>query len=357
MQLEWKFCLRDSQVAQRFLLCLEQEREAGRFLGSTFPAARSHACFTEEQRAQVEELLRASEDVEFQQCSYYRGDLFDSDFGLKTFKKAYVQWCPSAIHSLRFQQELPPDEPWGLSMEGDVLLKDELRTMVDTNIVGLVRVSHCAERAFDIYTIENASIPCDGAIEEEQPLTMDCSRLPEADVLSLDNGVILLSARLAAVLKKEWDGMVHNKFQPVRCVNVPESLAKRNRRKIPHQKDQQARRGILEDIRVVQEALTVTLPSDYVAWVTAADGVLPVGWLSPLGGVRSELATQTEQEHEEAEPRMPDDLVPLYAHGDGDYICVSKKTGVFLEWHHTSGETTTLNLQEGFQTLVDELAE
>jgi hypothetical protein len=68
--------------------------------------------------------------------------------------------------------------------------------------------------------------------------------------------------------------------------------------------------------------------------------------------MNSELAKVMRQEQEEAEPAMPKCLVPIYAHGNGDYYCIEAETNAVVEWNHETGTWESAVLTSGFAGLV-----
>lgn len=355
MLIEWKFCFRDSTATEVLLHALVQEREGGHFMGSTFPAARSHTCFSEEHCLALRSFLKQYPEVVYQYRSYYRGNLFDSDFGLDTFDVPLVQWCPSPIYSVEFGQSIPPEEPWGLTMEGLILLDAEWKETADRNVVGLQRDLCDVGAGMDAYRLQYECVGLNYVVEEGKPLMVECVHVPEVDILSLDNGIILCSSRFATMLRRDWDGMVHAKFQPVRCCNVPDWLGQRNLEAIPSRAGRAAGR-VEHDIRLLEKVFATQFPAEYVAWVAGAGRQLPLGWLSPVGGVNSELAKYAKQEYDEAQPSMPRQLVPLYAYGSGDSVCLDKETLSLVEWNHASGKFTQIEMRRGFAHFVEQLS-
>jgi hypothetical protein len=357
MKAEWRYVFRRSPDAEAFLNSLVLKREQGSSLGSTYPAAYTHTCFSEAQCAELHRLMGKHERLEVQQRSYFQGDLFDVDFGMKTFKEPIVQWCPSVVYSETFGQVIPPIQPWGLTMEGRILLPADLEPVIERYVTGIVRVAVGSrmDTRFHLYRIEYEGYDLHYEYEARQPLVVDCARAPKSDLMSLGNGVLLCSSRFAAVLKKYWDGMVHAKFQPVRCLNVSAFLRKRNLTKIEVTGNKDARQ-ILSDIRALGASLGCEFPKEYLGWVVELGGLLPSGWLSPLGGTSSEVALTAKQEHEESDPAMSAELVPLFSLGDGSYVCLEKGTGRFMSWEHASGEIECIGEPGGFMVLVDRLS-
>jgi hypothetical protein len=139
MLLEWKYCFKQDTAALELLQLVLTKKETGQFMGSTYLDAWSHTCFSLEQCRTFESFLRNFQG-KYISRRYARGNLFDSDFHINTFDQAYVQWCPSPIYCETFQQKIPPFEPWGISMEGRVLLARRHEQLVADHISGLRKV-------------------------------------------------------------------------------------------------------------------------------------------------------------------------------------------------------------------------
>jgi hypothetical protein len=214
----WIYCFKQSNKARDFLDFLLRERKEGRFLGSTFPNRWCHSCFSTEQCKSMDIFLNNT-DLEVQVCSFFTGNLFDCDFGIDTFKQPLVQWCPDPIYSRTFQQSISDNEPWGLTMEGEILLPVEFRENVDKITTGLKFRSSDTKEAFDTYEIAYDRISLIHSEGITKPLSIDCSMCPNVDILRLDNGIILCSSRFAILLEHSWNGFVHAKFQPICCIN------------------------------------------------------------------------------------------------------------------------------------------
>lgn len=336
MQVEWKYCFESGVKAAQFLQALLMQREQGRFLGSTYPDGYCHSCFTKEQGDFVEGLASGVHDLNFERAIVFRGNLFAEDFGINTFAEPFVQWCPSPIYSRKFSQWIPPAEPWGTSMEGDLLFGIELLELIEDSIVGL-EVS--SERTVPGFVVCRPVFEVEVAHErsESEPLALNCSQMPLADVVRLKSGVILCSSRFARILSSKWKGSKYAKFQPVRCLNVPGPLTKRNLAKIPLPPVFD-RKPIDDSLAVIESILNAELPAAYKAWVVDHRARLPGGWLSPSGGEESEIVQFARQEWSEADPAMPENLIPLYAFGEGDYICADVDGGNYVRWMHETGE-------------------
>ncbi|MCP4397647.1 MAG: hypothetical protein GY801_10160, partial [bacterium] len=213
MIVEWKYYFKQSTASEDVLNFLLEERKRGNFFGSTFPKGGTHTCFNIAQCEQIEEILRTSwPGINFQKKLVFRGDLFDVDFGLKTFRLPLVQWCPSPIFSFEYGESILPEEPWGLSMEGSVLFKKTLRRTIDKHVIGLTRKQNDIQENFDCYQIDELGIPIEYQVMKEAPLSMNCSGIDKVDIFKPENDIILCSSRFANLLKRDWNGMIHNKF-------------------------------------------------------------------------------------------------------------------------------------------------
>lgn len=337
MQREWKYCFSKSDSSGRALKALVSAREQGAFLGSTYPDGWCHSCFTEEQCQATESVLGESDFCDYQSLAFLRGNLMDNEVGIRTFSQPFVQWCPSPVYSVRFRQDIPPEEPWGLSMEGQLLFRQEMRCFLK-GLAGIQIDALEVSARFDSYrVIEECTLGVDPIAGQGEILSIDMSGKMAADVFRGHDGVIVLSTALARVLKAEWDGLVHNKFQPVRCEGASRKQAAHSTRKLSFTTGTLTRESVLADLTSIEVSLGIEFKEDFKEWVAEARGQLPWGWLSPLGGTRSSMSLCISQEHSEANSAMPKHVIPLYAYGDGDYICLDVNERRYVEWVHSEG--------------------
>ncbi|MDI1310858.1 SMI1/KNR4 family protein [Prosthecobacter sp.] len=336
MMLEWKYCFEAGTQSRGFLQELIEQRDRGLFLGSSFPDGYCHSCFTKQQCDMVDQLAAGIQGLNFERTFVFRGNLFARDFGMNLFAEPFVQWCPSPIYSMRFSQLVPPIEPWGKSMDGKLIFGSDLESLIRNSVVGLAPVNHQLMPNLLLYrpTLE---IDVNHECHESTPLSLDCSLMPEADFVKLQSGVLLCSSRFARVLSRSWDGSINAKFQPVKCLGASKSLRSRNlaKMKMPTAFDSKE----LEDSFISMEnLLKISFPDDYKFWALKNQGKLPQGWLSPIGGDKADIVRHTKQERVEADPPMPGNLVPLFAFGDGDYICVDSNCTHYVKWTHEDGK-------------------
>lgn len=346
---EWKYYFYDTKYSAEIINHLIEKKEKGEFLGSTFPNASTHTCFNEAQCEKLENLIKETwQKSIYEKIRYFRGDLFDVDFGIKTFKQPFVQWCPSPIFSYATKEILPPEEPWGISMKGDILLNNNLRDVIANHVKGLSVKDINVHSIYDSYQIDNRKLSKSIVnLVDKKPLSLDCSEIQEWDIFSISNGIIVCSARFATLLKRDWSGMVHNKFQPLICSNISQNLKRRNLKKIPEIAVEKAP-DISKDISTIEKQYNFKFPLEYTKWLLAQAGRLPEGWLSPVGGKKSELAEYIHQEHRLAEPAVPVDLIPVFLYGDGNSICIQKDTNKFFNWDHENGNVSEIAMPNGF---------
>ncbi|MGD9128408.1 MAG: hypothetical protein PVH19_13615, partial [Planctomycetia bacterium] len=157
MKRELRYCFQKSNSSEEVLKLLDSAEEQGRFLGFTYSAQWSHSCFTEEQRQGTEEIISSVEGCNYQTIYYLSGNLMEEDVDIKTFSQPLVQWCPVPQYSIKFEQIMPSEEPWGLSMEGDILFVRGMREFLD-NILGLQLVAPNVSSRFDAYRIADECI-------------------------------------------------------------------------------------------------------------------------------------------------------------------------------------------------------
>ena len=222
MQIEWKYCFEQGVEARYFLQALVEKREKGIFLGSSYPRGYCHSCFSKEQCDAVEKLASNVQGLNYEYAQVFRGNLFASDFSMKTFTQPFVQWCPSPIYSTKFSQWVPPSEPWGTSMDGGLIFNNDLMSVIEKSIVGLEPDHNCVIPDFKVFR-PSFGFEIAHECSESRPLSLNCSDIPHVDFVKLQSGVILCSSRFAKLLSTFWDGTIEVKFQPVECTGVSPS--------------------------------------------------------------------------------------------------------------------------------------
>jgi|GEM_PF-5479839 len=327
------------------------------------PINQTHTCYTAEQRARFDKVFQSYVDrgLEYEMTQYFSGNLKVDEFGIEIFAQPMVHWCPLPIISVSDTALFEHDEPWGLTTAGDIALNPLLRSMITNETHGLKLIHENILARLDIYRLEHIHLP--GAVREDKPVAVvDGADVPAVDMMQSDDGVILCSQRLAKVLKKFWQGYVEARFQPVICNGFSKDLAKEMTRRlaVPTVKS-----TIPTDIKDIEATLNVKFPKEYTDWLAAFPGDLPLGFLSPKGGNDSELLKVTRTEHDDAEPAMPDGVIPFYADGTGDYTCFSferpasgetaKKFAV-VDWSHEDGEIDEIGSSAELIDLLNDLS-
>jgi hypothetical protein len=346
MEKEWIYCFRKSGQAKQVLSDLKNAYGTDAHLGLTFPSTWNHTCFKEKHCSILEQRLASNKDVEYQTLIYFSGNIFPEDVGIRTFSQPYVQWCPCSIYSIEFEQDINLDSPWGLTMEGYILFPESMRSFLAMQITGLEKISDNVIGAFDAYQIlGDAGICPDLPDDNEEPLTVDFNNNSAPDILRTNTGVLLCSLALARILKPQWDGFVYAKFQPITCLGVSRKLKKQSKRKLCLPKNEEMIQSLLDEIHVIEQFIGCDFPKEYATWISQSGGLLPMGWLSPIGGEKSPLALCIKQEQHEAEPAMPENLIPIYAYGDGNYICIDTASKRYVKWDHEKGTSSRLDEQ------------
>lgn len=351
MLIEWKYFFSDHNYSEDILNSLIRKKGEGIFLGSTFLKAKTHTCFNENQSLEVEKLIsEVCPKLVYQKKNYFRGDLFDYDFNMKTFKNPFVQWCPSPIFSYEAKELIPPEEPWGISMEGFILIRSVLRNVILKYVKGLKIKNINIVSDFDIYEVEELRLSNCIIEANKNPLVLDCSSITERDIFLLNKKIFVLSSRFSSILKKYWDGMIFNKFQPIICENVPPVVKKYNLKKIPIVSNLDHSNDLLKDISSIEKELNISFPKDFIEWVLDNEGFLPNGWLSPIKGFESNLMKTFIQESELAEPTIPSEMIPVYSYGDGNFICLQNSK--FVDWDHETAFSQIIDMPHGFSLWV-----
>jgi hypothetical protein len=190
------------------------------------------------------------------------------------------------------------------------------------------------------------------AENEEEVLSVDLNGKAVSDVFRGSDNVLLVSKAFARVLKSQWDGFSYAKFQPVRCAGVSSEQAKHSKRKLAFDKGKPSGDAILADVVSIEAGFGIVFKDDFRNWLIETRGQLPAGWLSPLGGMNSEISSYASQEHDEVDPAMPKHLIPIYPYGDGSYICLDTREQEYVEWDHEDGTYTSLE-EKSIQDVLD----
>jgi len=352
MQSQWKYLFRKDNNSKSLLSTFLDWNENGDFIGVTFVEDFVHVCFNITQCERIDSLIQQSEKViEHQKMHYYSGDIEDNEVGMKTFRQAYVQWCPTPIFSKLFNQQISFGELWGLTMEGLVAIRSDVSQYLLDGISGMklnstltMDDSYCL---YEIPTLEMAP----WAIADNNLIEIDFYQIPQIDIFRVKNGAILISSAFATILKNTWDGMVFVKFQPVICENVDPKLKKFSMRKIKKEKMIQAE-ITANDFVDIGKYFHCTFPEMYQTWILEHKGRLPMGWLSPFGGIQSELFQYAVQEQINAEPMLPKTLIPIYIFGNGDSVCFSTTNHFFVQWSHEFGLAENIVISTDFNYLL-----
>lgn len=340
---EWKYYFYDSN-SNKIIEKLLNQKSQGLFLGFTFDNARTHSCFNEEQCISIEKIIKTDfNNLEFQKIHYYRGNLLDEDTGFKTFKEPYIQWCPSPVFSYKSCNMIPPEEPWGISMEGHVLLHSSLRLTLLKEVSGLKLLKMNCIDGFDIYEVDKVEVTEVHITNDDNPLYLDYSI--KGDIFLLNNKYYICSNRFAKLLKKYWKGLSFNKFQPVICKNIDNALKRDLLKKITLTQNTEIQKKLSDDINTLELIFGVVFPKDYILWVLDLEGNLPNGWLSPLGCKKSELYDTYIQERTLSDPAIDKNMVPLFRIGDGNFICLFKSE--IILWDHETSNSSIIKMPCG----------
>jgi len=336
-------------------------KERGEYVGFTYPAASTHTCFNADQDLKLKRKidLYLSAGLQFERGEYFRGNLSGKDFGVSTFRQSVVQWCPDLIITANHKTVFNKKEPWGLTMDAVVALPVALRDVIPGAVFGLNRVEKDGvNEHLDLYSISNNFPDLDDEDHSKTPLAIDGNSVPiSQDIWRYKNGVILCSQRLGKLLSKFWDGLPDVKFQPVICTNFSKKLTAQMSAPLSDANKRQS--SLQEDIRALEKALQIEFPKEYLDFLMEHQPSLPMGWLSMAGGINSMIMRVMKQEQQEAQPPMPSELVPIYAYGNGDYICLQRTSdgsGVtFMDWSHEDGSVEELFREGQFEALVESL--
>jgi len=289
MDLNWIYYFHTGEIGDKVLSELEVIRESGDHIGFTYSKHRTHQCFFQLHVEKLEQVIAKYPDLQFESCSYFDGNVMDEDFGISTFRQPLVQWCPPVIITKFDRIVIDAEDSWGLSTDGLVALCSELSAVVDTGIVGLTRLEENVAGPFELYRINNDDVEIPHKIIAEAPLQVKGHGLPQADIFRLENGIILLSQAFAKILKKYWDGDMYAKFGPVMAEAIAPKLKKFLCRRI--KSASKIDKSMLEGIQEIENHIGFKFPSDYVQWLIGRpNGILPLGWLSPNGGLNYEIS-------------------------------------------------------------------
>jgi SMI1-KNR4 cell-wall len=352
-----------SEPASHLIDQLLRMKERGEYVGFTYPPASTHTCFNVDQESKLKQVINSylGAGLRFECAEYFRGNLSGKDFGISTFRQPVVQWCPDLTITSDHKKVFNKKEPWGLTMDGVVALPVALREIIQHAVLGLNRIEADGQTDnFDLYRIQSNGVP-DFASEDhtKSPMTVDGSVVPiSRDIWKYKSGVILCSQRLGKLLNKLWEGLPDVKFQPVICSSFSKQLSARL--SAPISAATVSPSNALENVRVLEKALQIKFPENYIDFLVEHPTSLPMGWLKIDGGTNSMLMKTMRQEQRSAAPPMPAELVPIYAYGNGDYVCLRRSlddsgAGVtFVDWFHEDGSVEQL-FEGDFEALIEDL--